>query len=159
MSIYTLQILLFYFTLFHTFYITCVIIYIKDPYMIHIYLSKDLSQNNKVYPPFRALLLFVLHSSAFVLRPYSLMTIYWRSRWSPGISIKRPCKLSRRCNKASHRGRWSIWNIDACRKLIGGVHSLSLVRGIRLIALTQLIPRAQNDGGAISDNVTSTRVE
>ena len=48
--------------------------------MIHIYLSKDLSQNNKVYLPFRALLLFVLHSSAFVLRPYSLMAIYWRSR-------------------------------------------------------------------------------
>jgi len=108
---------------------------------------RTLSQNNKVHSPFRALLLFVLHSSAFVLRPYSLMAIYWRSRWSPRISITRSCKLSRRCDKTRAPGGSSeILTLAEGRS--GGVHGLSLVRGIWLIALMQLI------SGAVDDNAT-----
>lgn len=68
----------------HLHYIRAIYIYIHRT----LYLPRrDLLQNNKVCPPpflFSPLLFspfpFVPHSSAFVLRTYSLMAIYWRSR-------------------------------------------------------------------------------
>lgn len=109
--------ILFYFLssyFFKDVYIIVGAMYIYIHYTIYLYLDRICSRIIKCVPftflsssslPFFP---FVLHSSFFVLRTYSLMAIYWRSRWSPGsrgISITRPCKLSRRCDKTLRRGR------------------------------------------------------
>lgn len=39
----------------------------------------------------------------------------------PGISITRPCKLSRRCDKTSRRGRWSSCENNADRRRSIGI--------------------------------------
>lgn len=124
--------------------------------------STGLPQNNKVYLPSLSLLFLLLFClSFFVLRTYDLMAIYRRSRWSPGCResplrapVNYPDAVIRHC--AAGGGSFEILTIAEGRSVSRGAHGLSLTRGIRLIALTQ-VPCRNNDGVVGITTTTTTR--
>lgn len=104
--------------------------------IIHIYLS-TLSQNNKVHPSFRSLCSSFFGFCPSSLRPHGDLlaqsmiprNLYYAPVNYPGVVIRR---------RAAGGVPSEILTLAEGRSR--GVHGLSLVRGIRLIALTQLIP-------------------
>lgn len=119
-------------------------------------------QNNKVCPPSFSPpfcpSFFGLRPS--FLQPYGDLLAQSMIPGFPGISITRPCKLSDaaiRRRAAGDETPLEILTIAAGRSVSRGAHGLSLARGIRLIALTQLSCRGDEREEGLSGFMTTMR--